>query len=121
MSEERAQRHVLTIVAAPLGNPFPDWMLQRERAAFDEPHDEARCRNHLCQRREIEERVCVRGRRFGIGVEPAERLPPQDFAGSADFDDRGWKRTLIDAALHDLGCAGEVDHGAKAPFATVST
>ena len=63
----------------------------------------------------------LRRRRVGIVVERAERLLPQHAAARADLDDGGRKGALVDAALHDVGGAGEVDHGAKASFATVST
>ena len=95
--------------------------IQRERAALDEPHHEARRRDHFRQRREIENRVCSAWGRVGIVVEPAKRLLPQHLAARADFDDGGRKRALLDAALHNVGGAGEIAHGANASFATVST
>ena len=104
MAQERAQRDLLAIVAAPVVHPAGDRIGERQPSCLEQLHGDGCGRQHFRQRCEIEDRVVLGRGRVRLVVEPAERLPPHDARPMPDFDDRCRIRAIA-MALQDHRCS----------------
>ena len=99
MRQQVADGDVGAIRALPCGNVLADAIVEAEHAALDLLHGERRGREHLGQRRQVEDRVVCRRRRGRLVAEASECPAPEGPGRVADFNDRRGKRLLPDSLL----------------------
>jgi hypothetical protein len=75
------------------GNETGDAIVQSDFALVDEDHHARRCRNHLCQRREVEDRV--RGHLLGAGKNSTSADGLVVDGAIADADEHHRSRQLL--------------------------
>ena len=84
------------------GSQLRTGSVNASRRLVDGTHHERGRRDHLRQRREIEDRVGRRLRRIGFVRERAERAAPDGAVRPADFSHRAGKRAIEDTMEQDL-------------------